>query len=110
MKDERQELYQLLTPTDDGRGFTDAVLLRASGALARRRAAAGSVATPFGWLEHWARPWLVAALVVLAVATLVPALPWTMAERAVSAAEAPTDEMAALLPDDVVTAAAREGR
>ena len=34
-----EHLKRFLTPADDGRGFTEAVLFRASGALARRRLA-----------------------------------------------------------------------
>jgi len=51
-------LKGLLSPDDDGRAFADAVLLRAAGALHRRRAtaeAAGSQA--WAWLAAWARPW-----------------------------------------------------
>ena len=69
-------LRQLLTPDDDGAAFTDAVLLRAAGALHRRRtppqaAAAGLAWT---WLEAWARPWLIAAIVGLALAIALPQL------------------------------------
>jgi hypothetical protein len=68
-------LKRHLSPEDDGRAFADAVLMRAAGALHRRRAAhelAGS--PPWAWLEAWARPWLIAAIVGLAVAAAVPGL------------------------------------
>ncbi len=70
----KDHLRGLLDPGDDGRAFTDAVLLRASGALYRRRQAAETATETWGWLERWARPWVVAALVVLAVASVLPAL------------------------------------
>ncbi len=71
-----EHLRDLLTPTDDGRAFTDAVLFRAGGALARRRAAAAGAGagSPWAWLEQWARPWLVAAALAAAVLALWPAL------------------------------------
>jgi hypothetical protein len=67
-------LKRLLSPDDDGRAFTDAVLLRAAGALHRRRTA-GAGATgglAWTWLEAWARPWLIAAIIVLALALALP--------------------------------------
>ncbi len=69
-------LHEHLSPTDDGRGFAEAVLFRASGALARRRAAATEGPT-WSLLEFWARPWLIAALFLLAVAIAIPSRPWT---------------------------------
>lgn len=71
-----RHLHEHLSPTDDGRGFTEAVLLRASGALARRRAAAAEGPT-WSLLELWARPWLIAALLLLALAVAIPSRPWT---------------------------------
>ncbi len=68
------QLKRLLDPGDDGRAFTEAVLLKASGALYRRRAAAEARSNAWDWLERWARPWLVAALVIVAVAAAVPLL------------------------------------
>jgi hypothetical protein len=68
-------LKGLLSPDDDGRAFADAVLLRAAGALHRRRAtaeAAGSLA--WAWLAAWARPWIIAAIVGLALAIALPGL------------------------------------
>ncbi len=67
-------LKQLLSPDDDGRAFTDAVLLRAAGALHRRRAGASAAAPGLAWtwLEAWARPWLIAAIIVLALALALP--------------------------------------
>jgi len=77
-------LRRHLEPEDDGHAFTEAVLLRAAGALHRRRAAAESVAAlPWGWLEAWARPWIIAAIVGLA---LVMALPGLQGGHAVAAA------------------------
>jgi len=67
-------LKRYLSPDDDGRAFTDAVLLRAAGALHRRRMAAADTAErpTWTWLEAWARPWLIAAIVVLALALALP--------------------------------------
>jgi hypothetical protein len=71
----KDELKRALDPGDDGRAFTEAVLLKASGALYRRR----QQSAPAGlwpWLERWARPWLVTALLALAVAAAaVPLVP-----------------------------------
>ncbi len=68
-------LKRLLSPEDDGRAFTDAVLLRAAGALHRRRVAHESVdSQPWAWLEAWARPWVIVAIVGLAMAIVVPGL------------------------------------
>jgi len=106
-------LRALLGPDDDGRGFTEAVLLRAAGALHRRRAAAEGAAgnvPAFGWLERWARPWLVAALILLAAAALVPAQ-WRETPRPSLTAAADTDAMvAAILPVDMTVAVATENR
>ena len=64
-----------LEPDDDGRAFTEAVLLRAAGALHRRRAAGGSAAVaPWAALEAWARPWIIAAIVGLAMVLALPGL------------------------------------
>lgn len=79
-------LRRHLSPEDDGRAFTDAVLLRAAGALHRRRAALEAVeAQPWVALEAWARPWIIAALVGLALAIALPGL-----ESRNAAAAAPT--------------------
>ncbi len=89
-----EHLRDLLDPSDDGRAFTDAVLLRASGALARRRAAAAAAAangSPWAWLEAWARPWLVAAALTAAVLALWPAL--GTARSSVAAAESEPAEV-----------------
>lgn len=68
-------LKRHLDPDDDGRAFSAAVLLRAAGTLHRRRAAAERGAHPtWSWLEAWARPWLVAAIVGLALALALPEL------------------------------------
>lgn len=80
-------LRRHLSPEDDGRAFTDAVLLRAAGALHRRRVAHESVESqPWGWLEAWARPWIVAVIVGLALAVALPGLE----NRGGAAAAAPT--------------------
>lgn len=69
-------LRRHLSPADDGRAFTDAVLLRAAGALHQRRAAAGAQGESPAWntLAAWARPWLIAAIVGLGMAIALPAL------------------------------------
>jgi hypothetical protein len=69
-------LRRLLSPDDDGRAFTDAVLLRAAGALHERRAAAWTPGESPAWsmLAAWARPWLIAAIVGLGMAIALPAL------------------------------------
>jgi hypothetical protein len=68
-------LKRHLSPEDDGRAFTDAVLLRAAGALHRRRVARETAESPaWTWLESWARPWIIAAIVGLALAIALPGL------------------------------------
>lgn len=108
-----QLLRDLLGPADDGRGFTEAVLLRAAGALHRRRAAAESAQAhlpAFGWLERWARPWVVALLVLLAAAALVPGR-GREAPRAVAPTAADSDAMvASMLPVDMTVAIATDAR
>jgi hypothetical protein len=105
-------LRDLLTPADDGRAFTDAVLFKASGALHRRRAAAESSALPaLGWLERWARPWVLAALVLVTLAVLFPNRPWGEVGGPVAAVPADSDAMAySLLPADLAVAVTTEGR
>ncbi len=71
-----EQLRRHLTPTDDGRGFAEAVVFRASGELARRRQAAAEGPT-WSVLEFWARPWLIAALLLLAFAIAIPSRPWS---------------------------------
>ena len=70
-----EHLKRFLTPADDGHGFAEAVLFRASGALARRRLAVVEGPT-WSLLEMWARPWLIAALLLLALAVALPSGPW----------------------------------
>jgi hypothetical protein len=85
----KHALRRLLDPGDDGRAFTEAVLLKASGALFRRRQAAESRSSAFDWLERWARPWLVTAVLALGVAAaLVPLLPGGADAAAAEPAEA----------------------
>lgn len=68
-------LRRHLSPEDDGRAFTDAVLLRAAGALHRRRVAHETAEDPaWAWLESWARPWIIAAIVGVALAIALPGL------------------------------------
>jgi hypothetical protein len=104
-----EHLRDLLTPADDGRGFTDAVLMRAAGALHRRRAHAETDAPVLGWLGVWARPWLVAALVALAVLGVLPALPPAPTQAASQVTL--TDEVeGSVLPPEVVAVAVPEGK
>jgi len=105
----RNELKQLLDSGDDGRAFTEAVLLRASGALYRRRQGAAARADAWQWLEHWARPWLVAALLVLAVAASLttlaaPRTPATAASAASAEPAAAASLLAAPQPEDILAA------
>ncbi len=102
----KDDLKRLLDPGDDGRAFTEAVLLKASGALYRRRVAAESRSNAWDWLERWARPWLVAALIIVAVAAAVPLLRQApagaravdpVAEASVLAAPQPEDLLAVSL-------------
>lgn len=93
-----------LTPDDDGRAFTDAVLFRAAGALHRRARQAD--APVLGWLERWARPWVIAALAAVAVAALMPALRPDVAPSGTHALSA--DAVTALLPEDVAATALTE--
>jgi hypothetical protein len=81
-------LRRHLTPSDDGRGFTEAVVFRAAGALARRRQAVADGPT-WSVLEFWARPWLIAALLLLAFAVAIPSRPWS-APAAASSEYGPT--------------------
>lgn len=101
----RDYLTDLLAPGDDGRAFTDAVLLRASGALYRRRTAGAAADAPaWAWLERWARPWVVALLVVLSVAIAIPALP-SVGSRS-QQADSGVDALVSSTTPDVVLAAA----
>lgn len=97
-------LRKHLGPDDDGAAFTEAVLFRAAGALHRRRqAAAGADAPVLGWLESWARPWVIASLVALAALVMVPTLP--RASDVPSGTHAlSADAVTALLPEDVAAA------
>ena len=110
--DDQKLLRDLLDPADDGRAFTDAVLLRAAGALHARAAAATVQQIPaLGWLENWARPWVFATLILLAVAVLLPTRSWTPAPRTVATTVSDSDAIAAsLLPADLAMAVTPEGR
>ena len=104
----KEELGKLLGPADDGRAFTDAVLFKASGALHRRRAAADAAAPAWEWLARWARPWVVAALIVVALVTLIPVRPSGTAQAATGTPADSEVLAAALLPADMAVAAATE--
>lgn len=108
----KEYLKSFLSPSDDGRAFTDAVLLKASGALHRRRAAAQAAQAQrpaWEWLAQWARPWVVAALAVLAVLAIYPSRPWAPAPVPFAVAPADSDVMnAALLPADMALATATD--
>ena len=103
----KDQLRDLLTPADDGRGFTEAVLMRASGALHRRRQQVEESEPVWGWLGAWARPWLIAALVLLAVLGVMPALPPAAGPAQVTLTEAVEG---AVLPPEVVAIAVPESR
>ena len=85
---------------------------KASGALHRRRAAAQAALAQrpaWEWLAQWARPWVMAALVVLAVLAIYPSRPWAPAPAAFAIAPADSDVMiTALLPADMAIATATE--
>jgi len=108
----REYLKSLLSPADDGRAFTDAVLHKASGALHRRRTAARAALAErpaWEWLAQWARPWVVAALVLLAAIAIYPTRPWAATPASFAVAPADSDVMnAALLPADMAIATATE--
>jgi len=70
-----EHLHRHLTPADDGRGFVEAVLFRAAGALARRRQATAEGPT-WSLLEFWARPWIIATVLFLALAVAIPGGLW----------------------------------
>ena len=105
-----EELRKHLTPDDDGRAFTDAVMLRAAGALHRRRAAAEGAQQPaWDWLASWARPWVVASLIAIALITMIPFRTPSNPPRTASAASADSEAMvASLLPADMALATATE--
>lgn len=104
----KDQLRDALTPADDGRAFTDAVLLEASGALHRRATAAAEQVPAWDWLARWARPWVVAALVAIAAVAMIPTRQsWTRGAPVATAAD--SEAMAAsLLPADLALAAATE--
>jgi hypothetical protein len=102
------ELKKLLEPDDDGRAFTDAVLLRAAGALHRRRTAAEAAAQPpaWDWLAAWARPWVVASLVLIAIVTMIPVGTGANPPASTVAVSADSEAMvASLMPADMALAA-----
>ncbi len=98
-----QELKRLLDPDDDGRAFTDAVLLKASGALYRRRAAAGAASSnAWDWLEVWARPWLVAALIAIVAIASLPLLQRAPASANAVEPQAEASVLTAPQPEDLL--------
>ena len=104
-----EELRKALTPDDDGRAFTDAVMLRAAGALHRRRTAAAGAQPAWDWLASWARPWVVASLIAIALITMIPFRMQSNPPRTASAASADSEAMvASLLPADMALATATE--
>ncbi len=89
-------LREILSPADDGLAFRDAVLLRAAGALHRRRAAAEALQAPtWSWLAAWAHPWLIAAIVGLSLALALPGWARRPATPIPPAAEMTADMMGA---------------
>jgi hypothetical protein len=106
-----EELKKQLTPDDDGRAFTDAVMLRAAGALHRRRAAAEALAQPaWDWLALWARPWVVASLIAIAGITIIfPVRSVANPPSTATAVSADSEAMvASLLPADMALASSAE--
>jgi hypothetical protein len=103
----KEHLRDMLTPADDGRGFTEAVLMRASGALHRRRQHADGDEPVWSWLGAWARPWLVAALVILGILGALPALRPATTNAQVTLTEAVEG---AVLPPEVVAVAVPEAK
>lgn len=102
-------LKHLLTPDDDGRAFTDAVLLRAAGALHRRRTPAPADLPALDWLARWARPWVMATLVLITALAIIPAMPFARGSHAVASALREADAMdASLVPLDMVVATSAE--
>jgi hypothetical protein len=96
------ELRRLLTPPDDGRAFVEAVLLRASGALYRRRQGGAAVAPAWELLAAWARPWVLALLLLVAVITVAPLRRQAPAELAVTEDEVRAEALlTASQPEDV---------
>ncbi len=100
----KDHLKQLLDPADDGRAFTEAVLLRASGALYRRRAAAGAArSNAWDWLEAWARPWLIAALIGIVAIASLPLLQRAPAGTNAVEPQAEASVLTAPQPEDLLT-------
>ena len=103
------DLKRALTPDDDGTAFTDAVMVRAAGALHRRRAAHEGRRPALDWLAIWGRPWVLVSLIALAFLTLIPARAYRGQPRTASAASADSEAMvASLLPADMALATATE--
>jgi len=96
-----EHLKRHLAPGDDGRAFNEAVLFRAAGALARRRQATDEGPT-WSLLEVWARPWLIAALLLLAVALVVPSRPWSVQPAATAEASVTADALLGAATDSEV--------
>lgn len=100
-----EHLKRYLTPGDDGRAFLEAVLFRASGALARRRQAAEEGPT-WSLLEVWARPWVIAALFLLALLLVVPSRPWSSAQTAAADSALMMDLLTSMNDSEVVLSVA----
>jgi hypothetical protein len=103
MMDEHLKRY--LAPGDDGLAFTEAVLFRASGALARRRQAAAEGPT-WSLLEIWARPWVIAVVLLLAFAIVVPSRPWSQGPAATADSGPAADLLGASNDSEVVLSVA----
>jgi len=100
-----EHLKRFLTPADDGRAFTEAVLFRASGALARRRQADVEGPT-WSLLEVWARPWLIAALLLLSIGIAIPSRPWSPPATASADSTLVTDLLSSSSDSEVVLSVA----
>lgn len=96
-----EHLKRYLAPGDDGLAFMEAVLFRASGALARRRQAVAEGPT-WSLLEIWARPWVIAAVLLLALAVVVPSSPWSVPPTATADAGLTADALLGAATDSEV--------
>ncbi len=100
----KDDLKRLLDPGDDGSAFTEAVLIKASGALYRRRAGASAMrSNARDWLEAWARPWLVAALIVIVAIASLPLLERAPKTAGTVEPAAEASVLTAPQPEDLLT-------